>query len=184
MRKFFKEFKAFISKGSVLDLAVGIIIGSAFTAIVNALVNKIIMPLITAAVGKNTLEELSWTIREAVYAADGVTIITEACVIGWGAFLQAILNFLIIALVLFIMIKILMRVKGIFTPKFYGYTKDEYVKMRIDGMKKKDIEKLAAERDAKIAEERKLAEEEAKKHTTEALLEDIKKILEDKVSKE
>lgn len=86
------EFKEFISRGSVVDLAVGIIIGSAFTAIVNSLVNDIIMPFIGWLMGDTDLSKY-----RLVLGADNA--------IMYGSFLQGILNFLLIALVVFIMVK-------------------------------------------------------------------------------
>ncbi|MFA7449337.1 MAG: large conductance mechanosensitive channel protein MscL [Bacilli bacterium] len=111
MKKFFREFKEFVSRGNVLNLAVGIIIGGAFGAIITALVNHIIMPPISLLLG-DEVSALKWILRAAVpavMAADGVTIVTpevKEIAIGWGLFVQAVLNFLIIALVLFIIIKV------------------------------------------------------------------------------
>lgn len=86
-----KEFKEFISRGSVIDLAVGVIIGSAFTAIVNSLVNDIIMPIIGLIIGGKSFENLSVTVGDAV--------------IKYGIFIQNIINFLLIAIVIFAIIK-------------------------------------------------------------------------------
>lgn len=91
MKKFFKEFKEFISRGDVMSMAVGIIIGSAFTAIVTSLVNDIITPIIGMVLGGINFSGLSLTIGEAS--------------IGVGAFIQAIINFLLTALVLFAIMK-------------------------------------------------------------------------------
>jgi large conductance mechanosensitive channel len=93
-----KEFKEFISKGNVMDMAVGIIIGGAFTAIVNSLVEKILMPIIGAICGGMSVEDMSVTVGNAT--------------IGYGAFLQAIIDFLLIALVLFAIIKALNKAKS------------------------------------------------------------------------
>ena len=114
MKKLFKEFKEFVSRGNVLNLAVGIIIGGAFGAIITSLVNHVIMPPISLLLG-DEVGALRWILREAVpavMAADGVTVVTPAVkeiAIGWGLFVQAILNFLLIALVLFIIIKVATR---------------------------------------------------------------------------
>jgi len=86
-----KEFKEFISKGNVMDMAVGIIIGTAFTAIVNALVSNILMPLIALIAGGRSVEGLSFTIKNTTFT--------------YGALLQAIIDFLLIAFVLFLIIK-------------------------------------------------------------------------------
>lgn len=93
-----KEFKEFINKGNVMDMAVGIIIGSAFTAIVNSLVDRILMPIIGAICGGFSVDQMSWKIGEAT--------------IGYGAFIQAIIDFLLIAWVLFMIIKALNKAKA------------------------------------------------------------------------
>ena len=91
MKSFMKEFKEFISNGSVMDMAVGIIIGTAFTAIINALVDNILMPIIGMLCGGMSLEDMSVKVGNAA--------------LGYGAFIQAIINFLMIAFVLFLIIK-------------------------------------------------------------------------------
>ncbi len=112
MKKFFKEFKEFISRGNVLDLAVGVIIGGAFSAIITALTNGILMPLINAllAKGGNGLESAYTILVRA--ETDGVLDLSKSIYIDWGAFITAIINFLLIALVLFIIIKATMSAKG------------------------------------------------------------------------
>ena len=97
---FFAEFKEFISRGNVMDLAVGMIIGSAFTAIVNSLVNHIVMPIIGVIMGGINFENLKIVITPADEAAG----VAEAA-ICYGSFIQAIVNFLLIALVIFLMVK-------------------------------------------------------------------------------
>ena len=87
----FKEFKKFISRGNVLDMAVGIIMGSAFTAIVTSLVNDILTPLIGLIIGGIDFSSLSITIGSAS--------------IAYGSFIQAIINFLLVALSLFLIVK-------------------------------------------------------------------------------
>ena len=86
-----KEFREFINRGNVIDLAVAVIIGGAFTAIVNSLVNDIIMPIIGVILGGVDFSALSITIGSAV--------------IAYGNFIQAIINFVIIAWVVFLMVK-------------------------------------------------------------------------------
>ena len=112
MKKFFKEFKEFISRGNVLDLAVGVIIGGAFTAIVTALSNGILMPLINwllvTILGKDSLSKV-YTILKRAYTTDEFGVKTldlaNSIYINWGAFIAAIINFLLIALVLFCIVK-------------------------------------------------------------------------------
>ena len=98
MKKFMSEFKEFISKGNVMDMAVGIIIGGAFTAIVTALVDSILMPIIGAISGGHSVEQMAWQVGDAS--------------IGYGAFIQAIINFLLVAWVLFLIIKALNKAKA------------------------------------------------------------------------
>ena len=99
MKSFMKEFKEFISNGSVMDMAVGIIIGTAFTAIINALVDNILMPIIGMLCGGMSLEDMSVKVGNAV--------------LGYGAFIQAIISFLVISFVLFLIIKAMNKAREI-----------------------------------------------------------------------
>ena len=101
MKNFMKEFREFISRGNVMDMAVGIIIGGAFTAIVTALVDSILMPIIGVISGGLSVEQMSWKVGEAT--------------IGYGAFIQAVINFLLVAWVLFLIIKGLNKAKAALT---------------------------------------------------------------------
>lgn len=107
MKKFFKEFKDFITRGNILDMAVGVIIGGAFGKIVSSLTNDIIMPLIGAVVG-NDVTDWKWVFKQATY--DEVTGVIETAegALRYGNFIQAIIDYLIITLVLFIIIKLAM----------------------------------------------------------------------------
>ena len=91
MKKFLDEFKAFAMRGNVMDLAVGVIIGGAFSAITTSLINDIIMPFLGIFTGSISFADLSFTINGAV--------------IAYGNFIQAVLNFLIMAFVVFCIIK-------------------------------------------------------------------------------
>ncbi len=91
MKKFISEFKEFISRGNVLDMAVGVVIGGAFTAIVTSLVNDIITPLIGVIIGGMDFSGLSIKVGEAT--------------IGYGSFIQAVINFLLISFVIFCVIR-------------------------------------------------------------------------------
>ena len=108
MKKFFAEFKSFISRGNVMDMAVGVIIATAFGAITSTLVEKVVMPVIGLIFGGQDLTNaLNWTVRPAVTeTVDGVeTVVKEATVIGFGDFLAAVINFVIIALIVFCIVK-------------------------------------------------------------------------------
>ena len=102
MKKFFKEFKTFISRGNVFDMAVGLIIATAFNKIVSSMVNDIIMPIVTYFTGAASLAELSIPLR--VNELGEVTLAW-----AYGAFLQTVIDFLIIAFSVFLMVKIMMN---------------------------------------------------------------------------
>ncbi|MBR5251034.1 MAG: large conductance mechanosensitive channel protein MscL [Clostridia bacterium] len=183
MKKFIAEFKKFINKGNAIDLAVGVVVGSAFTAVVNSIVNGIIMPFITALTG-NSFANWVWVVNGVdQYLEDGATINPEAIIVSYGMLIQALLNFLLVALTLFFVVKAINKLRDSMTPKYFGYEAKEYRQMRKEGKTKAQIEAMAKERDAKAEEERKIAEAEAKRHTTEGLLEDIKALLEKQANK-
>lgn len=116
---FFGEFKAFISKGSVVDLAIGIIIGGAFTAIVTALTTHIFTPLINYLIsligGGDALESARTILGKTIYTLDenGAKVVDWAntIYIDWGAFISAIINFLLVAMILFIIVKAMNKAK-------------------------------------------------------------------------
>lgn len=103
MKKFFKEFADFIKKGSVLDLAVGIIIGTSFNTIVKSLVNDVLMPVIGLIGGKNVSEAAVELVPAVV---EGGVVVTEAVMLRYGMFIQSIIDFLIIALTVFVIVKV------------------------------------------------------------------------------
>jgi len=103
MRKIGKEFKEFISRGNVLNLAVGVIIGTAFTAIVNSLVKDVFMPLIGLITGGINLAALSIPLGKGENAA----------ALGYGAFFSAVLNFLVVAVIVFFFMKAVNRLQSI-----------------------------------------------------------------------
>ena len=104
MKKFFEEFKTFITKGNVMDMAVGVIIGGAFGAITTALVGKVITPLLAWLFNSPSTDALNIVLRPAELDAAG-EVAKDAIVLGLGDFVGAIVNFLVIALVLFSVIK-------------------------------------------------------------------------------
>ena len=101
---FITEFKEFITKGNILDMAVGVIIGNSFKAIVTALTDKILMPVITWIVGDKSIDELKYVLKPAVLDEAGEVVIAENA-IQYGVFIQSIIDFLLVALVLFVIIK-------------------------------------------------------------------------------
>lgn len=180
MKKFFGEFKKFIQRGNVIDLAVGVIIGGAFSAITTSLVNDIVMPLITvlfALCGLNVgLQGLSVVLNgKDMYLADGVTLNPDAIIWNYGNFIQAVLNFLLVAFVLFCIIKAINAANDGMKKGAHMYdplTKEEILAYRKEGKKSKEILALAEEKEARLAEEQRIAEEEAAKNApkTEAQL--------------
>ena len=119
MKKFFSEFKTFITRGNVIDLAVGMIIGAAFTAIVTAIVNGIFKPLIDAIPMGNVDGLITMLVPKnaegAKVAADSVDIdLAKSIYINWGDVIMAIITFLLTAMVLFLIVKIInsIREKG------------------------------------------------------------------------
>lgn len=174
MKKFFTDFKKFITKGNVMDLAVAVIIGAAFSAIVTSLVNDIIMPLIVWIFPVQDLSSLSIVLRAATEAGG------DALVWHYGNFIQAIINFVIVALIVFIMLKAVMGAKGIITPKYgKSITKKEYKKYRKEGKTKEEIAQIDKELTAiKEAEEAK-KKAEAAANSTEGLLKQIVEELEE-----
>ena len=131
MKKFFSDFKAFIAKGNVIDMAIGVVVGGAFKDIVNALVSNIITPLIGLLLGGSNLSDYKYVLQEEVVElVDGVeTVVTPENAILWGAFLQTIIDFLIIALTLFVMIKVAMGV----------HNKTEAAKQRLKNQKEEEV---------------------------------------------
>lgn len=197
MKKFFSDFKKFISRGNIVDMAVGVIVASAFTAIVTALTNKIIMPFINwlLSLGGAGLSS-AYTFLKTVYTTDPtsgeqVIDLANSIYIDWGAFITAILNFLIIAFVLFLFLKIAMKSSAMFKdarnkvkPKL---TKEDKIALKEKGISLKDKEavatyleeKNAALEQAKLEEEaKKKAEEElAKQNSTKYILKEIRDLL-------
>ena len=147
MKKFIEEFKTFITKGNVMDMAIGVIIGGAFGAITKSLVDSVLTPLLAFLFGAPNTDALNITLRAAELNEAG-EVTKEALVLGLGTFVGAILNFLIIALVLFSVIKAINKAREL------------------------------AEKAKKQEEEEAVVEEEEPKPTTEellgAILEEIK----------
>ncbi|MBD5277423.1 MAG: large-conductance mechanosensitive channel protein MscL [Bacteroides sp.] len=109
MGKFFSDFKEFAMRGNVVDMAVGVVIGGAFGAIVTSLVSQVIMPAVGLLTGGVNFNELKWVLKEATVDAAGTEVAEVA--IGYGAFIQSILDFLIIAFCIFLLIRAIMKLK-------------------------------------------------------------------------
>ena len=144
MKKIFVEFKQFISKGNIIDLAIAVVLGNAFNKIVNSLVNSVIMPFIGYLTGGASVADWKWVIREANEELG----ITENAV-QYGTFLQAIIDFLIIALCLFFAMKIVKfsrnkieKTRAVLQKNIKDLTKREKKKLKKQGV---DVEKLESE---------------------------------------
>ncbi len=105
MKKILNEFKEFISRGSVMDLAVGVIIGGAFQSIINSLVNDIIMPILTLIVGGLDFSEWFISLNGEHYDSLAQAQAAGASTLNFGTFLTVVINFLLMALVIFFLIK-------------------------------------------------------------------------------
>ncbi len=104
---FIAEFKEFIMRGNVMDMAIGVILATAFGSITTSLVNDVCMPVIGVLIGGIDLSKLDIVLKEAVM--DGDTVVSEAVVLGIGTFLTTIINFLLVALIIFLVIKFMNR---------------------------------------------------------------------------
>lgn len=192
MKKFFSDFKAFISRGNVLDMAVGVIVGGAFNAIVTAFTNKIIMPLINLLLsvgGENGLEK-AYTFLKIVRNAEGQIDLTKSIYIDWGAFITAIINFFIIAFTLFVILKVAMKSSEMFKKTVKDIekaspTKAEKKELKARGVNMKDRTAVKTalialrkekEEEAKAEAER-LEAEKAKVETDADVLRDIRDLL-------
>ena len=186
MKKFFSEFKTFITRGNVLDMAVGVIVGGAFTAIVNALGNNILKPVINFLLalifGKDSLSELFTFLKRV--EVDGVVDLTQSIYIDWDSFINAIINFLIIAFVLFCLVKALNAVAEA-QKKMLGDMDTQrvaYKKYRKEGLTRKEakaryLAELAATEEAA---KKKAEEEKANEVTDLKLLTEIRDLLKQK----
>ncbi len=165
MKNFFAEFKKFITRGNVMDMAVGVIVGSAFTAIVNALSNNILKPLINYLLvllfGKESLSEIYTVLVEVMTKAeDGTEILdlTQSIYIDWGAFINAIINFFLIAFVLFCIVRMFNKFrdgrKELAEKARAGKpSKEDKAAMKAAGVKVKDKAAVAAWYEAKAKAE-------------------------------
>ena len=159
---FWQDFKAFISRGNIIDLAVGLVVGAAFTAIVNSLVNDIIKPFIALLVGGNFSELVAVLRPEEVNEAGEV--IVEAITLNYGNLIMAILTFLIDAFVIFTILRIVRNAQR--------RMKESGEKLKEKFAKKGEAEEPAAEPSQEAA-----PAPEPPKPTTEELLAEIRDLL-------
>ena len=196
MKKFFAEFKKFITRGNVVDMAVGVIVGSAFTAIVNGLSNNILKPIINYLLslifGADSLSEI-YTVLKPVLLEDGTLDLANSIYIDWGAFINAVLNFFIVAFVLFCIVRFINKFREEhkeFTESlpFKKHAKEDRKAMKAQGIKLRDKDAVAAyyaKKAEKAAAEKAAAEEKARLEkeanpSTEELLKQIRDLLQSK----
>ncbi|MBR2321148.1 MAG: MscL family protein [Clostridia bacterium] len=216
IKKFFGEFKTFITRGNVLDMAVGVIVGGAFTAIVNGLSNFILKPIINwllaLVLGDNGLESAVTILSKAyMVGEDGKFIFDEAgnkivdlansIYIDWGSFISAIINFLIVAFVLFLIVRTMNNIAKAHERMIEGLDLDEKKEIyqirkeqkvskkkaiaiyeaKVEDMKAAKVA-VEAEAAAKAAEEAAIAKaaEEEKAMANTRLLEEIRDLLKNK----
>ena len=193
MKKIAAEFKKFIMRGNIVDMAVGVIVGSAFTAIVNALSNNILKPLINYLLaiifGADSLSDVYTFLGEPVRDELGEIILEESIYIDWGAFINAIINFFLIAFVLFFIVKVVNAVreskkKLVEEIREELPTKEDLKEMKKQGIKinEENVEEFLKAKKARLEQEAAKAKAEAEEQarlerlanpTTEDLLKEI-----------
>ncbi|MBQ8309021.1 MAG: large conductance mechanosensitive channel protein MscL [Clostridia bacterium] len=200
IKQFFEEFKKFITRGNVLDMAVGVIVGGAFTGIVNGLSNYILKPLINwllaLILGKEGLSG-AITMLSPAYDETGALVLANSIYIDWGSFISAIINFLIIAFVLFVIVKMFNQIAEAREKALDGLEiseKKEIAKIRREQkVSKAQAKQILAQKKAALveqkAEEARLAAEKAAADAAAAelkatantrLLEEIRDLLKNK----
>jgi large conductance mechanosensitive channel len=116
MKNFFEEFKAFAMKGNALDLAIGVVIGAAFSKIVTSLVADIIMPIISLITGKVNFSDLFLTLSAGSYETLALAKAAGAVTLNYGLFIQNIIDFLIVAISIFIAVKAMTKLLPLKKP--------------------------------------------------------------------
>ena len=140
IKQFFADFKKFISRGNVVDMAIGVIVASAFTAIVTALTDKIITPCINwlLSLGGTGLDS-AFTFLKKVTLEDGTIDLANSIYIDWGAFITAIINFFLVAFVLFLVLRLMMDAQGFWKKGIKERpTKEERKILKSQGVNMKD----------------------------------------------
>jgi len=178
MKNFFGEFKTFITRGNVVDMAVGVIVGSSFTAIVNGMSNFILKPLVNwllaLILGADTLSECYTILKRVetpVLDANGeatgemVLDLSQSIYIDWGAFINAVINFFLIALVLFTIVRLVNRLRERGKKVKEGYLdREERRELKAHGIKLHDVDAIKAY----FAEKKQMEEEAAAAAAAEA----------------
>ena len=150
---FWADFKKFISKGNVIDLAVGVVVGGAFGKITSSLVADIIMPLVGLAVGGLNVSEWKWVLKEAILDAEG-KIATAEVAIKYGNFLQMILDFLVIAFCVFCFVRVINKIREKASEEEREAAAAAKAKADAEAKEKADAAAAAAAAQKKIDDER------------------------------
>ena len=186
MKKLWADFKAFIKRGNVVDLAVGVVIGAAFNKIVNSIVNDIIMPFINWLLRDVDVLGMKYILRAAEYDEAGIVTVSEIA-ITYGNLINAFINFIIIAITLFIIVKVATSGRNNaakFNAKMQKM-RDKAERLspkkraQLEAMEKAEAEKAAAE----AAEAARKAAEEAAKPTELSILAEIRDMLKEQNAK-
>lgn len=193
MKNFFGEFKKFITRGNVVDMAVGVIVGGAFTAIVNGMSNFILKPLVNwilfLIMGSESLSDIH-TYLEKVVDETGAVDLSKSIYIDWGSFINAVINFFLIAIVLFTIVKIINKFRAdhkelVEKTKAGKFTRAQKKELKANGIRPKDKEAAKAyfaekaQKEAEAAAAKAAADAEAARldreqnPTTEDLLKQI-----------
>lgn len=149
MKSFWADFKKFITKGNIIDLAVAVVIGGAFNKIVTSFVNDVVMPLVSLLVGGLNVSDWKWVIKEAILDEAGAVVTAETA-LKYGVFIQAVIDFLIVAFCIFVALRLIMKAKN--------------------KLHEKEIAQAKAEAEAKAKAEA----EKAPAETVESILKDIR----------
>ena len=173
MKKIFEEFKKFVMRGNIVDMAVGVIVGSSFTAIVNSLSNNILKPIINYLLalifGANSLSEVYTFLGEPVINAEtGEIDLTQSIYIDWGTFINSILNFLLVAIVLFTIVKVVNTIRESQKKIVADILDDVPTKADLKEMKKRGIKITDDTIEEFLSEKKRIAEENAAKEKAAA----------------
>lgn len=183
MKKFAKEFKKFITRGNVIDLAVGMIIGAAFTAIVAALVGNVFKPLINTVPMGGVEGLITMLVPKN---SDGVTVafgsaaidLSKSVYIDWGALITAIINFLLTAVILFLIIKAINALRdGTHSYRSIKITKSQKAEFKAQGMNRRQMREYVRKQMQEQAEKAAAEAEANKPETIEHILCDIRELL-------
>ena len=174
-KSFWGDFKKFISKGNVIDLATAVVIGSAFNKIVNGLVNFIITPLISLMVDGIDMTSWKYVLREEVLDEAGEVVISELA-LQYGSWLQTVIDFLLVAFFIFLSLRFILRAKEKFNER------ERAKRAETERIKKEEADRAAAEAKAeaeRLAEEERRVREKflAESEEQVTLLRDIKDLL-------